>query len=156
MPRAPGNARRSSPRGRRRSIGKRRRSFWTVVARTPRRARVRDQRNRERNRPRDRQTVRHTTQRNTTQRKEQASMKASAAELDEAISMPHPDRTPSGLHVPVVVGPDDAKGGDGVGAPGEFPFTRGIFPDGYRGRLWTMRQYSGFGTAEESNEPYRF
>jgi methylmalonyl-CoA mutase, N-terminal domain len=41
-------------------------------------------------------------------------------------------------------------------APGEYPFTRGIFPDGYRGRLWTMRQYSGFGTAEESNARYRF
>ncbi|MDG2270163.1 MAG: methylmalonyl-CoA mutase family protein, partial [Alphaproteobacteria bacterium] len=42
------------------------------------------------------------------------------------------------------------------GMPGELPFTRGIFPDGYRGRLWTIRQYSGFGTAEESNERYRF
>jgi methylmalonyl-CoA mutase N-terminal domain/subunit len=40
--------------------------------------------------------------------------------------------------------------------PGEYPFTRGIFPDGFRGRLWTIRQYSGFGTAEESNERYRF
>jgi len=40
--------------------------------------------------------------------------------------------------------------------PGTFPFTRGIFPDGYRGRLWTIRQYSGFGSAEESNERYRF
>ncbi|EIF34494.1 methylmalonyl-CoA mutase family protein [Burkholderia sp. Ch1-1] len=83
-------------------------------------------------------------------------MKASAVELDEAISMPHPDSTPSGLHVPVVVGPDAARGAEGVGAPGQFPFTRGIFADGYRGRLWTMRQYSGFGTAEESNERYRF
>jgi len=40
--------------------------------------------------------------------------------------------------------------------PGEFPFTRGIFPDMYRGRLWTMRQYAGFGSAEESNKRYRF
>ncbi len=40
--------------------------------------------------------------------------------------------------------------------PGEFPFTRGIYPNMYRGRLWTMRQYSGFGTAEESNERYRY
>ncbi len=39
---------------------------------------------------------------------------------------------------------------------GEFPFTRGNFPTGYRGRLWTIRQYSGFGTAEESNERYRY
>jgi methylmalonyl-CoA mutase N-terminal domain/subunit len=39
---------------------------------------------------------------------------------------------------------------------GEYPFTRGIYPDMYRGRLWTMRQYSGFGTAQESNERYRY
>jgi methylmalonyl-CoA mutase N-terminal domain/subunit len=40
--------------------------------------------------------------------------------------------------------------------PGSFPFTRGIYPDMYRGRLWTMRQYAGFGSAEESNQRYRF
>jgi methylmalonyl-CoA mutase N-terminal domain/subunit len=40
--------------------------------------------------------------------------------------------------------------------PGQFPYTRGIFANGYRGRLWTFRQYSGFGTAEETNERYRF
>jgi methylmalonyl-CoA mutase N-terminal domain/subunit len=43
-----------------------------------------------------------------------------------------------------------------LGYPGEFPFTRGIQPTMYRGRLWTMRQYAGFGTAEESNERYRY
>ena len=43
-----------------------------------------------------------------------------------------------------------------LGRPGEAPFLRGIFADGYRGRLWTIRQYSGFGTAEESNARYRF
>ncbi len=63
--------------------------------------------------------------------------------------------TPSGIEVPGVVGAD-MVGGDGPGAPGEYPFTRGIFADGYRGRLWTFRQYSGFGTAEESNARYRF
>lgn len=42
------------------------------------------------------------------------------------------------------------------GFPGEFPFTRGVHPSMYRGRLWTMRQYAGFGTAEESNERYRY
>src|SRR3954466_1583697 len=41
-------------------------------------------------------------------------------------------------------------------APGEFPFTRGIQPTMYRGRLWTMRQYAGFATAEESNRRYRY
>ncbi len=40
--------------------------------------------------------------------------------------------------------------------PGSFPYTRGIYPDMYRGRLWTMRQYAGFGTAEESNRRYRY
>src|SRR5687767_1653072 len=40
--------------------------------------------------------------------------------------------------------------------PGEFPFTRGIHPDMYRSRLWTMRQYAGFGTAEESNRRYKY
>ena len=43
-----------------------------------------------------------------------------------------------------------------LGLPGEFPFTRGIQPDMYRGRLWTMRQYAGFGTAAESNARYRY
>ena len=61
----------------------------------------------------------------------------------------------SGIDVPVKAGPeavDPAR----IGEPGASPFTRGIFPDGYRGRLWTIRQYSGFGTAEASNERYRF
>jgi methylmalonyl-CoA mutase, N-terminal domain len=62
--------------------------------------------------------------------------------------------TPSGIEIPLVLGPDDAQ--DPQPPPGEFPFTRGIFPDGYRGRLWTIRQYSGFGTAESTNERYRF
>ncbi len=45
---------------------------------------------------------------------------------------------------------------DNIGFPGEYPFTRGIQPTMYRGRLWTMRQYAGFGTAEESNARYRY
>jgi methylmalonyl-CoA mutase N-terminal domain/subunit len=43
-----------------------------------------------------------------------------------------------------------------LGFPGEYPYTRGVQPTMYRGRLWTMRQYAGFGTAEESNERYKF
>jgi methylmalonyl-CoA mutase N-terminal domain/subunit len=43
-----------------------------------------------------------------------------------------------------------------VGFPGEYPFTRGIQPTMYRGKLWTMRQYAGYATAEESNARYRF
>jgi methylmalonyl-CoA mutase, N-terminal domain len=56
-------------------------------------------------------------------------------------------------------GPDDVDGAqylDAIGYPGEFPYTRGIQPTMYRGRLWTMRQYAGFGTARESNERYRY
>jgi methylmalonyl-CoA mutase, N-terminal domain len=43
-----------------------------------------------------------------------------------------------------------------IGFPGEFPFTRGVYPSMYRGRLWTMRQFAGFGTAEETNERFRY
>src|SRR5690606_38442459 len=45
---------------------------------------------------------------------------------------------------------------ENIGFPGEYPYTRGIQPTMYRGRLWTMRQYAGFGTAKESNERYRY
>ena len=63
--------------------------------------------------------------------------------------------TPSGIEVPVVVTREMA-GDPGPGLPATYPFTRGIFADGYRGRPWTIRQYSGFGSAEESNQRYRF
>src|SRR5882757_7261319 len=65
------------------------------------------------------------------------------------------DRTLSGIEIPLVAGPQDHDVAR-EGAPGKYPFTRGIFPDGYTGRLWTMRQYSGFGTAEQSNARYQF
>lgn len=55
--------------------------------------------------------------------------------------------------------PDDLKDFDysrDLGIPGEFPFTRGIYPTMYTGRLWTMRQYAGYGTAEESNRRYKY
>src|ERR1700719_244789 len=45
---------------------------------------------------------------------------------------------------------------DRLAKPGEFPYTRGIYREMYRARLWTMRQYAGFGTAEESNARYRY
>ena len=63
--------------------------------------------------------------------------------------------TPSGIEIPRVATADMRRRPDDS-APGEYPFTRGIFEDGYRGRLWTFRQYSGFGSAEESNDRYRF
>ena len=46
--------------------------------------------------------------------------------------------------------------GDEIGLPGEYPYTRHIMPTGYRGRLWTMRQYAGFGTVEETNERFKY
>lgn len=63
--------------------------------------------------------------------------------------------TASGIPVPELVTPDMLANPD-PGRPGEAPYTRGIFPNGYRGRLWTFRQYSGFGTAEDTNARYRF
>jgi methylmalonyl-CoA mutase N-terminal domain/subunit len=65
------------------------------------------------------------------------------------------ETTPSGIEVPVVLTPDDLAARERE-RPGHYPFTRGIFADGYRGRPWTIRQYSGFGSAEESNQRYRF
>jgi methylmalonyl-CoA mutase N-terminal domain/subunit len=50
----------------------------------------------------------------------------------------------------------DADGNDRIGVPGGFPFTRGVYPSMYRGRLWTMRQFAGFGTAEETNERFHY
>jgi methylmalonyl-CoA mutase, N-terminal domain len=64
-------------------------------------------------------------------------------------------------HIPVEIAytSDDLAGWDErnqLGYPGEYPFTRGVQPSMYRGRLWTMRQYAGYATAEESNERYRY
>src|ERR671931_257482 len=51
---------------------------------------------------------------------------------------------------------DDLPAPERIGFPGEFPYTRGVYPSMYRGRLWTMRQFAGFGTAEETNERFRY
>jgi methylmalonyl-CoA mutase N-terminal domain/subunit len=65
--------------------------------------------------------------------------------------------TLSGKPVEPLYGPDDVGPFDErIGFPGEFPFTRGVYPSMYRGRLWTMRQFAGFGTAEETNERFRY
>jgi methylmalonyl-CoA mutase N-terminal domain/subunit len=68
--------------------------------------------------------------------------------------MPDFTQTNSGIPLQPVYGPADRRGDPPD--PGQFPFTRGNYPSGYRGRLWTLRQYSGFGTAEESNQRYRY
>ncbi|MGH3001851.1 MAG: methylmalonyl-CoA mutase family protein, partial [Gaiellaceae bacterium] len=62
--------------------------------------------------------------------------------------------TESGIEVKPVYTADDATAA--LELPGEFPYTRGPYPDMYRGRPWTMRQYAGFASAEESNERYRY
>jgi methylmalonyl-CoA mutase, N-terminal domain len=59
--------------------------------------------------------------------------------------------SPSGIPVAPVYGPAAGDVPPALGAPGAFPFTRGVQPSMYRGRLWTMRQYAGFGTAEQTN-----
>jgi methylmalonyl-CoA mutase N-terminal domain/subunit len=67
--------------------------------------------------------------------------------------------TLSGLPIDRLYSQDDLSASDpesSIGYPGEFPYTRGIYPTMYRGRLWTMRQYAGFGTAVESNQRYRY
>jgi methylmalonyl-CoA mutase, N-terminal domain len=67
--------------------------------------------------------------------------------------------SPSGLPMAAVVTPDDLHDWNAesdLGYPGEFPFTRGVYPTMYRGRLWTTRQYAGFGSAVESNQRYRY
>jgi methylmalonyl-CoA mutase, N-terminal domain len=67
--------------------------------------------------------------------------------------------TLSGLPIDRLYKPEDLSGTnpeDSIGYPGEFPYTRGIYPSMYRGRLWTMRQYAGFGSAAESNQRYRY
>jgi isobutyryl-CoA mutase large subunit len=64
--------------------------------------------------------------------------------------------TVSSVPVPPVAFPPDGGVDPRVGAPGEYPFTRGIHPAGYRGRLWTMRQFAGYGTARDTNARFRF
>ncbi len=62
----------------------------------------------------------------------------------------------AGIPLQPSYGPEHLPPADAIPRPGSFPFTRGNFADGYRSRRWTIRQYSGFGTPEESNERYRY
>src|SRR5882757_9198465 len=91
-------------------------------------------------------------------------------EWSEKTLAPHEEKEPPRTRLPNLAGhrdaaplygPDDleATGFDparDLGVPGAPPFTRGVQPNMHRGRLWTMRQYAGFGTARESNERYRY
>ena len=65
----------------------------------------------------------------------------------------------SGEKIEPLYGPDDVENINylnDIGFPGEYPYTRGIHPNGYRGKIWTMRQFAGFGTPEDTNERYHY
>src|SRR5882762_6167045 len=77
---------------------------------------------------------------------------------------PHAERrkrfeTSSGIELPAAFEPANTEPVEyekDLNSPGEFPYTRGIYSTMYRGRLWTMRQYAGYGTAAQSNERFRY
>ena len=91
-------------------------------------------------------------------------VKAAYNAAAEKVVQKNPERyeqftTVGGLPLNKLYGPDDIDGAkylEDVGFPGFYPFTRGVQPNMYRGRFWTMRQYAGFATAEESNARYRY
>ena len=69
--------------------------------------------------------------------------------------------TDSGLEIDSLYSPEDLQSqgldyNNDLSYPGEYPYTRGVQPNTYRGRVWTMRQYSGFSTAKESNKRYQY
>src|SRR5689334_20411192 len=64
--------------------------------------------------------------------------------------------TLSGEPIEPLYGPEALPPFEQIGKPGEYPFTRGVYENMYRGRMWTMRQFAGFGTAEETNERFRY
>ena len=87
---------------------------------------------------------------------------------EEECLKPHLDKAPerlkrfstvSDLEIPAMVGPGDLAGSDyelTLCYPGKYPFTRGVYPSMYRSRLWTMRQFSGFGTPKDTNKRYHY
>src|SRR5678809_1391903 len=80
--------------------------------------------------------------------------------MDDGLStMDKKKQTDSGIEIKKIYSPNDVPqipAPQADGGAGEFPFTRGIQADMYRGKLWTMRQYAGFSTAEESNNRYHY
>jgi len=76
--------------------------------------------------------------------------------LEKSPERKNPFSTDSGISVERLYVPPEPDYESELGFPGEYPFTRGIYPTMYRKRLWTMRQYAGFGTAEESNRRYHY
>src|SRR5438309_1534532 len=81
------------------------------------------------------------------------------AELAKAPARPEPPTTVSGVPIAPLYTPDDLPRFDPaaeLGYPGQYPFTRGVHASMYRSRLWTMRQFAGFGTARQTNARFRF
>ena len=79
--------------------------------------------------------------------------------LDRSPESQEEFRTESGIPVKRLYSPLDLEGIDyeeALGYPGQYPYTRGVYPSMYRGRLWTMRNYAGFGTAEDTNHRFRY
>ena len=76
--------------------------------------------------------------------------------MSDTLAAGKPYRTLSGLPLEPVYGPENLKDRQDIPPPGQFPYTRGIHESMYRGRLWTMRQFAGFATAEETNARYRY
>ncbi|MGE3260394.1 MAG: methylmalonyl-CoA mutase [Bacteriovoracia bacterium] len=101
---------------------------------------------------------------------EQKRMLAAEAEWRKTVLDPHLEKnkkayegrsftTISDMEVPLVAGPSHLEGIDpleDIGFPGQFPFTRGVQPDMYRGRQWTMRQFAGFGTPKDTNARFKY
>jgi methylmalonyl-CoA mutase N-terminal domain/subunit len=84
---------------------------------------------------------------------------ADSAEKPQPGSAASSGTTLSGIPLKTVYAPEDLADFDpqhSLGSPGEFPYTRGIYPTMYRGKVWTMRQYAGFGSARQSNARYRY
>jgi methylmalonyl-CoA mutase N-terminal domain/subunit len=79
--------------------------------------------------------------------------------LERAAERQEKFETSSGMEIDAIYTPEDLVNFDytrDLGYPGEYPFTRGVQANMYRGRMWTIRQYAGFGTAEETNQRYRY
>ncbi|HKD74491.1 MAG TPA: methylmalonyl-CoA mutase family protein, partial [Ktedonobacterales bacterium] len=74
--------------------------------------------------------------------------------LRKAPERDDPFTTSSSMPVEPLYGPDEHD--DGLGFPGEYPYTRGVQPTMYRAKPWTMRMFAGFGTAEETNERFKY
>ncbi len=88
--------------------------------------------------------------------RERAGLEAWAERYAAVPERPSSFTTLSGEPIQPLYTEADLPAPEAIGLPGEYPFTRGVYPSMYRGRLWTMRQFAGFGTAEETNERFRY